>query len=73
MTIGKLTPGSPLTKYGIKEGDIKTRINDKETKTANDLRRELRYSLALEAGIFHITRGDQKLTRIVYFTNELER
>lgn len=73
LQITKLTPGSPLTKFGIKEGDIVTRVNEKDIKTANDFRRELRYSVALEAGIFHITRGDQKTTRVVYFHNGLEK
>jgi hypothetical protein len=73
VTIGRLTAGSPLTKYGIKEGDIVTRVNDKDIKTENDLRRELRYSVVLEAGVFHITRGGQKITRIVYFKDGLEK
>ncbi|MBP3960533.1 PDZ domain-containing protein [Gemmata sp. G18] len=73
LTIAKLTPGSPLTKYDIREGDVVTRVNDKVIKTANDFRRELRYSVALEAGIFHITRGNEKINRIVYFKNGLEK
>ena len=48
-------------------------MNDKPIKTANDVRRELRYSVALEAGIFHIRRGDEKITRVVYFKNGLEK
>ena len=48
-------------------------IDKKAIKTANDFRRELRYSVALEAGIFHVTRGDEKLTRVVYFKNGLEK
>jgi hypothetical protein len=71
VTVAKLTPGSPLTKYGVQVGDVITRVNDKPAKTANDVRRELRYSVVLEAGIFHIRRGDEKLTRVVYFKNGL--
>ncbi|MCI0702531.1 MAG: hypothetical protein L0241_15720, partial [Planctomycetia bacterium] len=33
LTITKLTPGSPLTKYGVKEGDVVTQLNDKAIKT----------------------------------------
>jgi hypothetical protein len=73
LTITKLTLGSPLTKYGVQVGDVVRQLNEKAVKTANDFRRELRYSVALEAGIFHITRGDQKITRIVYFKNGLEK
>lgn len=72
VTVAKLTPGSPLTKYGVQVGDVITQVNDKPAKTANDVRRELRYSVVLEAGIFHLRRGDQKLTRVVYFKNGLE-
>ena len=73
VSVAKLTPGSPLTKYDLQVGDIITQVNDKPAKTANDVRRELRYSVALEAGIFHIRRGDEKLTRVVYFKNGLEK
>ncbi len=73
LTITKLTPGSPLTKSGVKEGDVVTQMNEKVIKSANDFRRELRYSVALEAGIFHITRGNEKITRVVYFKNGLEK
>lgn len=73
LTITKLTVGSPLAKYGIREGDAVTRVNEKDIKTANDFRRELRYSVSLEAGFFHITRGGEKLTRVVYFKNGLEK
>jgi hypothetical protein len=73
VTVAKLTPGSPLTKYGVQVGDVITQVNDKAAKTANDVRRELRYSVVLEAGIFHIRRGDEKLTRVVYFKNGLEK
>lgn len=73
LTIGKLTPGSPLTKFGVKPGDVVTQLNDKPIKTANDFRRELRNSVALEAGIFYITRDGTKITRVVYFHNGLEK
>jgi membrane-associated protease RseP (regulator of RpoE activity) len=73
LTITKLTAGSPLTKYGVKEGDVVTQLNDKAIKTANDFRRELRYSVALEAGILHIKRGNENITRIVYFKNGLQK
>jgi hypothetical protein len=73
LTITKLTPGSALTKYGIKEGDVITKLNDKVIASANDFRRELRYTIVLEAGIFHITRAKEKLTRVVYFKNGIEK
>ncbi|MBY0455958.1 MAG: PDZ domain-containing protein [Gemmataceae bacterium] len=73
LTVAKLTPGSPLAKHGVKEGDVVTRVNDKDITSADDFRRELRYSVALEAGILHITRSDQKVTRVVYFKNGLEK
>lgn len=73
VTVAKLTPGSPLTKYGVQVGDVITQVNDKPTLTLNDARRELRYSVALEAGIVHIKRGQEKLTRVVYFKNGLEK
>ncbi len=73
LTITKLTPGSALTKYGIKEGDVVTKLNDKVIASANDFRRELRYAIVLEAGIFHITRDKEKLTRVVYFKNGIEK
>lgn len=73
VSVAKLTPGSPLTKCGVQVGDVITQVNDKSIKTANDVRRELRYSVALEAGIFHIRRGDEKITRVVYFKNGLEK
>ena len=73
VSVAKLTPGSPLTRCGVQVGDIIAQVNDKPIKTANDVRRELRYSVALEAGIFHIYRGDEKITRVVYFKNGLEK
>jgi hypothetical protein len=73
LSITKLTPGSPLTKFGVKPGDVVTQLNDKPIKTANDFRRELRNSVALEAGIFYITRDGAKITRVVYFHNGLEK
>jgi hypothetical protein len=73
VTVAKLTPGSPLPKYGVEVGDVITQVNDKPAKTLNDIRRELRYSVVLEAGILHITRGQEKLTRVVYFKNGLEK
>lgn len=71
VSIAKLTPTSPLLKHGIKVGDVLTQLNERMIVTAQDLRRELRYSVVLEAGIFHIRRGDAKLTRIVYFKDGL--
>ncbi len=73
LTVTKLTPGSPLTKSGVKESDVVIRVNEKDIKTANDFRRELRYSVPLEAGIFSIMRGGEKITRVVYFKNGLEK
>ncbi len=48
-------------------------MNPRALKTVQDFRRELRYSVALEAGIFHIRRGTENLTGIVYFPNGLEK
>lgn len=73
VRVTKLTPGSPLAKHDVKEGDAVTRVNDTDIKTVDDLRRELRYSVALEAGVFHITRDGEKTTRVVYFKNGLEK
>ena len=73
LSITKLTPGSPLTKLGVKVGDAVTQLNDKPIKTAQDFRRELRHSVVLETGIFHMRRGEENITRIVDFRNGLEK
>lgn len=67
VRITKLDPRSPLAFYGLKVGDVITKLNDQPMTSVNEFRRHTRRSVVLRAGIFHIRRGDESLSRIVYF------
>jgi hypothetical protein len=73
LTVAKLTAGSPLARHDVQVGDVVTRVNDREVKSAQDFRRELRFSVVAGAGVFHFRREGQDRTRIVYFRNGLEK
>ncbi|HET6575266.1 MAG TPA: PDZ domain-containing protein [Fimbriiglobus sp.] len=67
VRITKLDPRSPLAFYGLKAGDVITKLNDQPMTSVNEFRRHARRSVVLRAGIFHVRRGDETLSRIVYF------
>jgi hypothetical protein len=73
LTVGELTAGSPLARHDVRAGDVVSRVNDRPLKSAQDFRRELRYSVAAGAAVFHLRRGEKDLTRVVYFRNGLEK
>lgn len=65
--ITKIDPRSPLAFYGLKVGDVVTKLNGQPMTSVNEFRRHARRSVVLRAGIFHVRRGDESLSRIVYF------
>ena len=67
VRITRLDPRSPLAFYGLKVGDVVAKLNDQPMTSVNEFRRHARRSVVLRAGIFHIRRGDEALSRIVYF------
>lgn len=67
VRVTKLNPRSPLAFYGLKVGDVVTKLNDQPMTSVNEFRRHARRSVVLRAGIFHLRRGDENLSRIVYF------
>lgn len=69
LTITKLTADSPLAAYGVREGDVVTGVFDDPVGTAAEFRRRLRQAVAYEYGVFHIRRGAEATTRIVWFTD----
>ncbi len=73
LTVGALTAGSPLARHDVRAGDVVSRVNDRPVKSAQDFRRELRYSVAAGAAVFHLRRGGKDLTRVVYFRDGLEK
>ncbi len=72
VRITKLDPRSPLAVYGLKVGDVVTRLNDQPMTSVHEFRRHARRSVVLRAGIFHVRRGGEDLSRIVYFDGLLE-
>jgi hypothetical protein len=67
VRITQLDPRSPLAFYGLKVGDVITKLNGRPMTSVNEFRRHTRRSVVLRAGVFHLRRGDEDLSRIVYF------
>jgi hypothetical protein len=67
LKVSTLADWSPFAKYGVRAGDVVTRIGDVEPPTAVDFRRQLRRGIVAESVLLHLRRGDEKLTRIVFF------
>ncbi len=58
---------SPYRLYGIRVGDIVTKIDDTAIDTPDRLRRATRTAFVREAGTFHLIRDGKSLSRIVSF------
>jgi hypothetical protein len=67
VRITKLDPRSPLAFYGLRVGDVVTKLNDQPTPTVHEFRRQVRRSVVLRAGIFSVRRGGEGLSCIAYF------
>ncbi len=72
VRITKLDPRSPLSFYGLRVGDVVTRLNDQPMTSVHEFRRHVRRSVVLRAGIFAVRRQGEALSRIVYFDGLLD-
>jgi S1-C subfamily serine protease len=66
MRVVEVKDGSPLARYGVRAGDLVTRVGFQATRTPVGLRRALRQGVMEESAVFHVERGGERLTRVVY-------
>lgn len=66
MVVTAVEPASPLARYGVRRGDRIARVGLTTTTDAATLRRMLRRGLFDGAAVFHLDRGGERLTRVVY-------
>jgi hypothetical protein len=66
LRVAKLADWSPFARYGVREGDVVTKVNDVAADSAPAFRRELRRSILIESVVLHLRRGDETLARIVF-------
>lgn len=66
MAVAAVEAWSPLARYDVRPGDVVTRVGFEAVRTAAALRRTLRRGLFDEAAVFHVGRGGERLTRVVY-------
>lgn len=66
MVVTAVEAWSPLARYGVRAGDVVTHVGSENTRTPDDLRRALRRGVIEESAVFHLRRGGERLTRVVY-------
>lgn len=57
---------SPFARYGVKDGDVITVIDDVTTDSIPQFRRQLRRGVLAESVVLRIRRGNERITRIVF-------
>jgi hypothetical protein len=65
--ITALSPFSPLRLFGLRVGDVITKVDDRAVDSTDALRRGLRTAYVREAGVFYLLRNGQAIDRIVLF------
>ncbi|QDU23425.1 hypothetical protein [Urbifossiella limnaea] len=66
LTVAAVEAWSPLARYDVRPGDVIARVGFDGMPTADALRRALRRGLFDESAVFHVVRGGERLTRVVY-------
>lgn len=70
VQVMEITTDSPFAKYGVKDGDVITSIDDVVADSIpafrRQLRRQLRWGVLAESVVLHISRGNERITRIVF-------
>ncbi len=68
IEITKIAPFSPLRLFGLRIGDVITKVEERTIDSEDTLRRAIRSAYVREAGVFHLIRDRQKIERIVVFS-----
>lgn len=66
VKVAAVEPWSPLARYGVRAGDVVFRVGFESIRAPDDLRRALRRGVMEESAVFHLRRGGERLTRVVY-------
>ncbi len=67
--ITALSPFSPLRLFGLRIGDVVTKVDDRAIDSPDALRRASRTAYVREAGVYYLLRNGQALDRIVLFSD----
>jgi hypothetical protein len=65
--ITAVSPFSPLRLFGLRVGDVVTKVDDRTVDSPDALRRATRTAYVREAGVYHLLRNGQAIDRIVLF------
>jgi hypothetical protein len=66
LAVAAVEAWSPLARYDVRAGDVIARVGLDAVRSADALRRALRRGLFDESAVFHLARGGERLTRVVY-------
>ncbi len=67
--ITAISPFSPLRLFGLRVGDVVTKVDDRVVGSPDALRRATRSAFVREAGVYHLLRNGQAFDRIVCFAD----
>ncbi|MBX3400528.1 MAG: PDZ domain-containing protein [Gemmataceae bacterium] len=65
--ITAISPFSPLRLFGLRVGDVVTKVDDRAIDSPDALRRATRTAYVREAGVYYLLRNGQAIDRIVLF------
>ncbi len=65
--ITAISPLSPLRLFGLRVGDVVTKVDNRAIDSPDALRRATRTAYVREAGVFYLLRNGQTIDRIVLF------